>query len=274
VGIWRGGGLLFLLAAFLSLGAADAQEPPKPLEAPTSDDVAAGRKLFDAQCTRCHGREGSGGAGPGLRRPKLRRAPDEAALVSVVRDGIRGTSMPANFQLTDRELVRVAAYVRTLGRLPSEVPPGSPERGRGLFTGRGGCPACHIVGGTGQGLGPDLSEIGLLRGPDHLAASLLDPGAELPLRAVGYEPGGYAAYLLVKARLADGVTVQGYRVNEDTFTIQLREASGRLRSLRKADLASLEKLPGQSPMPSYKGVFSPAELQDLVAYLASLKGGE
>ena len=37
----------------------------------------------------------------------------------------------------------------------------------------------------------------------------------------------------------------------------------------KADLAELKKNKGMSPMPSYSGVFTPAELDDVIAFLAS-----
>ena len=268
-----------ILLLILGLGAAPApavraQDPAKPLVAATADDLRDGQRLFDSQCTRCHGRDGSGGAGPSLQRPKLRRAPDDETLLAVLRDGLPGTSMPANFQLTDRDLARVAAYTRTLGRLMSQPVAGDSARGRGLFEGKGGCLACHIVDGTGGWQGPELSDVGLLRGPDHLRASILDPADDLPVRFVDYEPGTYAAFLPVRARLRDGGMVEGQRVNEDTFTIQVRDTGGRLHSLRKEDLAGLEKLTGQSLMTSYRDAFSESELDDLVAYLASLRSGE
>ena len=120
--------------------------------------------------------------------------------------------------------------------------------------------------------GTELTEVGSQRGPEHLRRSLIDPGADLPPRPVGYEPNAYAAYLLVRAALNDGRVVSGYRVNEDTFTVQLRDPAGKLHSLRKADLARLEKQLGQSSMPAYGTVLSGGELDDLVAFLASLRG--
>ena len=42
-------------------------------------------------------------------------------------------------------------------------------------------------------------------------------------------------------------------------------------SLLKQDLKELVKEPGKSPMPAYRS-FAPSELDDLVAYLASLRG--
>jgi hypothetical protein len=66
--------------------------------------------------------------------------------------------------------------------------------------------------------------------------------------------------------------VRGIRVNEDSFTIQLRDAGGRYHSFRKAELKDLVRLSGRTPMPSFEGQIGQAELDDLVAYLASLKG--
>ena len=54
----------------------------------------------------------------------------------------------------------------------------------------------------------------------------------------------------------------------DSF--QIREAQSRLRSLHKSDLASFEVI-RKSPMPSFKTKLSAGDLQDLVAYLASLR---
>jgi putative heme-binding domain-containing protein len=254
-----------------ALGFSEEAEPAR--EASSAEDLAAGRRLFESQCTRCHGREGAGGSGPSLQRARLRRAPDDPALLAVVREGIRGTSMPGSWQLTDRQISQVAAYVRSLGRLPARPIPGQAGRGRALFEGRGGCAACHIVDGKGGWQGPELSDVGLRRGPDHLRASILDPAADGPTRPVDYEPGTYAAYLAVRAVSSGGRRLEGRRVNEDSFTIQIRDAAGRLHSLRKSEV-QLTKLPGRSLMPSYRGVFSGKELDDLVAYLASLRSDD
>lgn len=267
--------LLHLAAALCVLGAPAetlAQEPPKPLEDPTAEDLAQGRALFESQCVVCHGIGGAGGRGPGLARATLRRAPDDQALVDVLFEGVPGTAMGPTWQLNDRELVQVAAYVRSLGRIAPEVLPGDPARGRELFAGKGACAACHIVAGEGTGLGPDLTDIGARRGGAHLRESLLDPGASRPARAVPWEPRRFPTYVVVDVVTRDGRVITGHRVNEDTFTIQVQEADGTFRSLRKADLASLEKPTHASPMPSYQDTITAAEIDDLVAFLASLRG--
>lgn len=260
------------LACLLAVRVA-AQEParPKPIASPTAEDLERGHALFDAQCARCHGIGGTGGMGPALNRQKLRRAPRDEDLISVLVDGVAGTAMGPGWNLSERETARVAAYVRSLGRTPAEELPGDPVRGRAIYDGKGACATCHIVRGTGAGQGPELTDIGAVRGSGYLRESLLDPGAHLPERPVPYEPNAYAAYLVVRAVTPGGGDVVGARVNEDSFTIQLRDAAGRLHSLRKAELLSLEKKQGVSLMPSYRGTLTAAEIDDLVAYLMTLR---
>jgi len=60
-------------------------------------------------------------------------------------------------------------------------------------------------------------------------------------------------------------------VNEDTFSIQVRDLSGQVHSYWKRDLAELQKDRGKSPMPGYRGKLQPADIDDLVAYMSSLE---
>jgi putative heme-binding domain-containing protein len=251
---------------------AEAVRRPRPLTSPTADELASGRRLFAAQCTRCHGQDGAGGSGPSLRVPRLRRAEDDAALVGVIMDGVPGTAMAAAWQLSDPEVVLVAAYVRSLGRTSAEAVAGDASRGRAIYEAKGACATCHVVAGRGGSLGPELTDIGSRRGASHLRQSLLEPAADFPHRTVPYEPGAYSAYRLVRAVPTTGAPVVGFAVNEDTFTLQLRDAGGALYSLRKADLARVENEPSATLMPSYKGVLTEREIQDLLAYLAGLRG--
>jgi len=62
------------------------------------------------------------------------------------------------------------------------------------------------------------------------------------------------------------------RVNEDSFNIQIKDARGQFHSFTKSELKELKRLQNETPMPSYESSLSAAELDDLVAYLASLKG--
>ena len=250
---------------------AQAPSPPKPLTSPSAADLERGHALFDAQCARCHGIGGTGGMGPPLTRAKLRRAPRDEDLISVLVEGVAGTAMGGAWQLSERETAQVAAYVRSLGRVPTEERPGDPVRGQAIYDGKGACATCHIVRGTGAGQGPELTDVGARRGSSYLRQALVDPGAEVPERPVPYEPNTYAAYLVVRAVLPDGAEIVGARVNEDSFTIQVRDGAGRLQSLRKAELRSLEKKQGSSLMPTYRNALTAAEIDDLVAYLMTLR---
>jgi hypothetical protein len=79
-------------------------------------------------------------------------------------------------------------------------------------------------------------------------------------------------YLLVEVTTKQGERITGSRLNEDPFSIQLRDGQGRIRSILKSELAEVRKQWGKSPMPGYRDTFSPTELDDVTAYLASLKG--
>ena len=59
------------------------------------------------------------------------------------------------------------------------------------------------------------------------------------------------------------------RLNEDTFSFQIREDNGRLLSLLKRDLKDME-LDRRSPMPSFKGKLSETQMDDVIAWLVSL----
>jgi putative heme-binding domain-containing protein len=191
----------------------------------------------------------------------------------LIRTGVPGTEMPETWQLSDREVGYVIAYVRSLGRLPTVKLAGDSGRGRALFVSKGSCTSCHMVGGAGGTRGPDLSEIGAVRNPTYLREALLDPAASQPTgTAANYAWGEYARYLVVRVVTRAGETVVGQRVNEDAFTIQVRDPQGRFRSFEKADLSIVEPRPRTSLMPAFGKALTPAELDDLVAYLASLRG--
>jgi cytochrome c oxidase cbb3-type subunit 3 len=224
-----------------------------------SDDLARGEKLFQSQCALCHGQTGLGGRGPNLALPVLRRAADDQALLKLIRDGVPGSEMGGAWQMTDREISQVAAYVRQLGEVPQEALPGDAGHGRAIYAAQG-CATCHIVAGAGAGYGPELTDVGAKRSARHLREHLADPGKSVA-----------DGFMMTQAVTRDGRRVKGIRINEDSFTVQIQDAAGTFYSFRKRDLTEYKKLPGESPMPSYR-LLSAAELDDLTAYLASLRG--
>src|SRR5262245_1077738 len=239
-----------LVFGFFCLYAAGAQSPAdKPL----------GERLYLTHCAFCHGQTGEGGRGPTLSRPKLIHAPDDEALKAVIRGGLPGAGMPGT-RLVDAELRELAAHVRKLGRAQPAVLAGDPKRGEEIYRTKGDCAACHTLSGNGGAFGPDLTGVGARHSPQHLRESLLDPAADFP-----------RGFAFIRAVTRDGRTLTGVRVNEDTFSIQFRDAGGTLHSLWKAELREFRKDLAKSPMPSYRDLLTPGELDDLVAYLASLQ---
>jgi len=230
------------------------------IEKLTPNDLASGQKLFVAHCALCHGIGGTGGRGPSLNHPELRRAGENLALFQVIRNGIPSTEMPGAWQMTDRETWQVAGYVRSLGRISISRLPGDSMRGREVYE-KESCSGCHIISGNGGNLGPDLTNIGAQRSAVYLREALLDPAADVP-----------EGFLVVSVVGPDGKKVRGTRLNEDSFTIQLRDSSGVFHSFRKQDLTDLKKEFGTSLMPGLRNVLTAAETDDLVAYLASLRG--
>ena len=249
--------LLYFLSALLAVAA--TKETKVKLPAGRAD-LANGEKLFQNHCALCHGPKGEGGRGPILARAKLSRAPDDAALLKILEDGIRGTEMPGADSMSEQEMKQTAAYVRSLGKLPQKPVPGDPSHGADIYRAKGNCATCHSIKGEGGISGPDLAGIGGKRSAAYLRESLADPGAAVP-----------EGYLRVTVVTKEGSRITGVRVNEDSFSLQIRDDSGRSYSFWKHEIAQADKQRGKSPMPSYKGQLSDDELTDLVAYLASLK---
>ena len=222
-----------------------------------AQDANTGGKLFGQHCTICHGVDGKGGRGPRLNRPTLAHAPNDAALRSVIANGLE-PAMPGAWFFTDDEVANLAAYVRSLGTVPQEVVPGDPEKGQEQYA-ASNCAACHVMQGEGGGFGISLSDIGSRLSAAGLREAVLKPAASVP-----------DGFLLIEITTDAGQKIRGMRLNEDTFTLQLRDASGKMHSLRKTNLRDIKKLRGESPMPSYQNLSSEA-LQDVIAYLASRK---
>jgi cytochrome c oxidase cbb3-type subunit 3 len=244
-----------------------------PVSAQNTTELEKGKQLFLGMCSRCHGVEGGGGEGPNLNRPVLSRAPDDQALTAVIRDGIPDRGMPRVRRFTDAELHAMVIYVRSLSRNTAVTLTGSPEKGKAVYQ-RSGCSSCHIINGEGGNLGPELTSIGAHRAPDYLRQAIVDPAATLPRGVMAFPGHGFSEFLPVRVVTRDGREERGLRVNEDSFTIQVKDTGGEIHSFRKADLQNLDKQIGQSLMPDYKSKVAGADLDDLVAYLSSLGGAK
>jgi putative heme-binding domain-containing protein len=226
----------------------------------TPSDVENGGRLYRSNCSSCHGPNGDLQPGVDLGHGKFRRATADEEVAAIITKGIPGTGMPpANF--TEGQALTIVAYLRSMAATSNvAVTAGDPARGKEIFEGKGRCVNCHRVRTLGSRVGPDLTDIGMLRRTAELQTSLLDPDAEV------LAPNRY--YRVVTK---DGQTVTGRLLNEDTFSVQLLDTSEKLRSFKIADLRE-HSFFLKSPMPSYKDKLTPEELADVIGYLTSLKG--
>ena len=222
-------------------------------------DIAYGATLYGSKCVTCHGPQGDAIGGVNLRSGTFRNAVIDRDLERFIRTG-SPAGMPA-FPLDNAEMAGIIAYLRNMNVFDTAaVKTGDAASGRAVFDGKGACTRCHRVGAAGSGAAPDLSDIGSARSAGSLLRSLVDPTSQMmpinrPVRVV----------------TKDGTIINGRRLNEDTYSLQIIDDRERLRSLLKADLREYT-ISNTSPMPSYKSTLSDAEMADVLAYLLSLKG--
>ncbi len=259
-------GAWLLVAALVGVlpDTADAQSltDARPLTEADAADLAAGKRAYVAQCALCHGMDGSGGYGPSLLVPVLMRASDDKGMLQVVDQGIPNLMPGYGRANGPRRTWQLAAYARSLrdGSASVVVVAGDAGRGKAIYQERG-CAACHVLDGAGRAYGPDLSSIGAQRGPAYIKQSLLEPSARVP-----------DGHVVVTARPKNARSVRGVRVSEDVFWVYVRDPSGKIHRYWKPDLEALEREAGASLMPTYGAQRAATEVDDLVAYLASLRG--
>ena len=231
--------------------------------------ITAGAVLFRQECVYCHGVGARGGLrGPDLTTGTWNHGGTDADLARTITDGVPGTAMAAN-KLTPDEVWQIVSYVRTLQQPPAAAA-GDAARGETLFFGTGRCASCHIVNGRGGRLGPELSTVGSARSRAYLVESIRQPARQLTENRV-FGDGVTLKYDTVTAVTADGRTIVGVPMNEDTFTLQLMDTTERIHSLDKKTLKSLQH-EKRSLMPVYDAARLPnGDLDDLVAYLQSLR---
>ena len=236
------------------------QASPGPL--PTQDEPARiGATLYAARCADCHGADATGVRGPDLTRLWGAGATDDRVF-QTIRQGVPGSIMPAS-TAPDVEVRALVAYLRSLGTSgtagAAEGARGSALHGEHAFWST--CGGCHRVGPRGGRLGPDLTRVGVTQSGAALRISIRRASATI---AAGYQS--------VSLVTRDGARIRGLRKAEDAFSVQVLDTSERLQGYMKADLASVTR-DASSLMPDYgPDRLSDADLDDLVAFLATLKG--
>ena len=244
----------------VGLAAASAQAQVPLHESPYSEaDIAYGATVYASKCVTCHGPQGDAIGGVNLRGGTFRNAVIDRDLERFIRTG-SPSGMPP-FVLDNADMAGIIAYLRNMnGFDAAAVKTGDAARGRAIVNGKGGCTGCHRIDADGSRVAPNLSDIGAARSAGSLQRSLVDPTSQMmpinrPIRVV----------------TKDGTIVNGRRLNEDTYSLQILDDHERLHSLAKADLREYT-ISTTSPMPSYESTLSGEEIADVVAFLLSLKG--
>jgi putative heme-binding domain-containing protein len=255
--------MLRLTAIVLLAMACQAQETNPLASDPKAAEV--GRWSFRIYCAPCHGIHADGGRGPDLTLGTYTAGDRDIDLFRVISRGVPGTEMAAygGGRVEDEGIWRLVSYIRSVARHESATIPGNAPAGEKIFWGKGGCGACHRVGDKGSGLGPDLSRVGRQRSIAYLRTSVLKPDADVT-------PG----YGTITVATRDGKKIVGVEKGFDNFSAQLVDLSGKYYSFLREDVASMKREP-RSLMPSkYGQLLNEDEINDLLAYLSSLRGGQ
>ena len=246
------------------LAQVDKVERKNPL-AGDARAIESGRVMFRMQCAGCHGLSATGGrSGPDLTRGTFTVGDTDADLYGVIFNGVPGTEMPAFAErLDDNDRWQLVSYIRSLTPHNTGPIPGDRSAGEQLFWEKGNCGQCHRIGARGGSVGPNLTRSGRQRSLAYLRESVVSPDADITADA---------ATVTVVTR--DGRKIVGVEKGFDNFWAAVMDVSGRYYSFQRDEVSSITR-EYRSLMPlNYGRLFSDRELENLVAFLASLDGGK
>jgi cytochrome c oxidase cbb3-type subunit III len=237
----------------------------------------AGEYEFRINCALCHGLGARGGGrGPDLTRAVKKHTHSDADMFQVISNGIPGTAMPANgtngqgVGMTDEEIWQIITYIRSQEVKAPAQAAGTAAHGKDLFYGDANCSLCHMVEGRGGRLGPELTAVGGSRTREAIIESVRDPSRRLAWGLTESTKEFPQEYESVTAVTADGKTIKGVTLNEDSFSVQIMDMGEQIHLLEKDQLRSFQKS-RQSAMPKYGAdILSDKDLADIVAYLVNV----
>jgi alcohol dehydrogenase (cytochrome c) len=215
--------------------------------------LESGRNLFQKNCSACHGTEAKGGRGPDLTAGRWKWGSTDANILQNILSGIPGTQMPA-FPMSEDDGRAIIVWLRSLRTLGAEEQvTGDPLVGRILFFGVAGCSHCHMFGGQGGRLGPNLSRIAEEKSLRELKRDITQPDESLR-----------EGYRGAEVRTTEGSIIRGVIKNEDTFSLQIMDEGEKLHLLSKSEVTEFTPLQ-RSLMPTPH--LSAADLDNLIAFL-------
>jgi putative heme-binding domain-containing protein len=242
-------------------------QTPRPDTNPKAGDaqaIDAGKNIYRGRCGVCHGIDAKGYRGSDLTSGDWVHGGSDAQIFKTISEGVPGTEMPANPNMSDDEIWAVMAYLRTLSSPGGAIAErGDAARGERLFWAKeqGNCGQCHMIGARGGRMGPNLTRIGAARSAAALEREIRNPAEVIP---VGFET--------ITVVTKDGRKIRGLRKNEDTFSVQVMTASEDLLSFSKPDVEVVPET-DRSLMPAFGPQrLNDGDMADLVRYLRTLRG--
>ena len=244
-----------------------AQETREFLGLGAPPDAAAaerGHKLYDANCTFCHGARATGGdTGPDLLRSSLVLHDEKGeAIGPVIHNGRPERGMPKFAAFSSAELYDVAEYLHLRVELAANrgtykllnVVTGDAKAGQVYFEGTGGCAKCHSVTG-------DLAHMGAKLDPADLQQTFLYPASRSRDRTKQK----------VTVTLADGTRMQGTLKRLDDFHVSLVDDGGQFHIF---DLDGRIRVELEDEFAAHRALldrYTDADMHNLTAYLVTLK---
>lgn len=239
------------------------------------DMVESGQKVFQTNCSFCHGANAKGGeSGPDLLRSVLVLDDEGGNKIGVViHEGRPDKGMP-KFPLTDEQIAGISAFLHDRIHAAAErgsyqilnIVTGDAKKGEVYFNGPGGCTSCHSVTG-------DLAHIG-----SKLDAVTVQQHIVMPRefrwgpRAASAPPSSKRQTVTVTVTQPNGEIVNGKLAQIDDFTVALVDESGEYHSFtRNGDTPKVEV---HDPLKAHTDMllkYSDADIHNLTAYLVSAK---
>ena len=145
-----------------------------------------------------------------------------------------------------------------LDKLAKET--GDADNGKKLFRGAATCANCHVVGGFGKSVGPDLTEIGSKLSREAMLTSILDPSAGISHN--------YEGYVVLTT---DGQVINGLLISKTDGEVVIRTVDGIDRKI-PSDEIEMIKQSEKSIMPEdLHHTTDQQGLIDVVEYMVGLK---
>jgi cytochrome c oxidase cbb3-type subunit 3 len=260
-----------------------SQAAPAPSQSANSslyppEQVQAGKTLFVAQCSFCHGRDAGGGeSGPDLMASALVEQDVHGEKIgTVVQNGRPSKGMPAFDHIDEQQLAALVAFIHDRKAKAKEgrrrtvdvadLQTGNAEAGMRYFNGAGGCAKCHSASGDLAGIagrfqGLDLLKRMLYRERERTSEST--PGGGSPAEST-------KAIQTTTVTLPSGETVTGKLAYRDEFTIALTDPSGWYRSWPVTRVTFTVTNPLEAHIEQL-GKYTDEDMHNVLAYLQTLR---